>query len=745
MNIDSEENQYLHVFSSHRAIKDFYSHTPYPIKPKATTIEEFFDLSLSIKGYCKIPKSAQKILLLQTLYNYKNLHRLLIFEESFLAYLEGSEFLKHFFDELDSTLCDIKQIPKEDTYGDYEDHLKLLSQIYHSYHARLDMLKFYTNYSTQNFEINYDLLASYKGIRIYLNGVLSPREQRILIQLSKSLNIEIIFDTDCYNLAFFSFLNLAIEANQSYHIKLGEQSLILNQSSKNPSPQINAYHFNTRIDQCSLIIAKAQEWLNSNKENVAIILPDENFAPFLRVIDSNFNYAMGLDIKQMPYYTSLAKQLQTKNITSINDLQTLAQETLNQHYHKEIESFNQSFFLMLQQLENLKSLNLDTTHLCDFYLDELSMLKISDNRGGKIPVYGILETRGMKFDSIVIVDFNEENLFDLKDNDLFLNTSIRQKLHMPTLIDKKNLKKHYYYQLITNTKNIDIALIKTHTPQYFLESLHIKPKEFMQSIFHFDTQKSYIEDMPKTILLDNFTFSASSLKTYLECKRKFYLRYIEKIPTPEDASLNLGKIFHNILYDAYKNNAKDGIPAVKKYFDDAFNMLAFNSLTDKLEAQIAHKKIKGFWEREQQRFDMGYRFFQAEFDFEFIYHGLKFKGRIDRIDKKDNDLVLLDYKFKNTLNLPKSSENLTDFQLQIYRLALESLGYTILSSMLINGYDGSYKEEGEHEEKCEILRLKLEQIKKNTTYEKSDKISTCTYCDYKILCNRNEKTRIKIP
>ena len=128
---------------------------------------------------------------------------------------------------------------------------------------------------------------------------------------------------------------------------------------------------------------------------------------------------------------------------------------------------------------------------------------------------------------------------------------------MPTLIDKKNLKKHYYYQLITNTKNIDIALTKTHTPQYFLESLHIKPKEFMQSIFHFDTQKSYIEDIPKTILLDNFTFSASSLKTYLECKRKFYLRYIEKIPTPEDESLNLGKIFHNILYDAYKNNAKD--------------------------------------------------------------------------------------------------------------------------------------------------------------------------------------------
>ena len=65
--------------------------------------------------------------------------------------------------------------------------------------------------------------------------------------------------------------------------------------------------------------------------------------------------------------------------------------------------------------------------------------------------------------------------------------------------------------------------------------------------------------------------------------------------------------------------------------------------------------------------------------------------------------------------------------------------------MLINGYDGKYEEEGEHEEKCEILRLKLEQIKKNTTYEKSDKISTCTYCDYKILCNRNEKTRIKIP
>ncbi len=741
MSIDSD--QYLHIFPSHRAIKNFYSLIPNPIKPKAISIKDFFDLCLSIKGYYKIPKYAQKILLLQTLYSYKNLHHLLVFEENFLAYLEGSEFLNQFFNELDSALCDIEQIPKEDTYGDYEDHLKLLSKIYHSYYSTLDKLKFYINYDTQNFQINYNLLAPYKGIKIHLNGILSPREQKILIQLSKVLNIEILFDTDCYNLSFFSFLDLAIEVNQSYHIKLGEPNLILSQNSKKLESQINAYHFSTRIDQCSLVSAKAQEWLKSGKENVAVILPDENFAPFLRVIDSNFNYAMGLDIKQMPYYSTLASQLQAQSIASINELQTLTQEILNEHYHKEIENFNQNFFLTLNQLDHLQALNLSPEDLKDFYINELSMLRISDSHGGKIPVYGILETRGMKFDSIVIVDFNEENLFDLKDNDLFLNTPIRQKLHIPTLIDKKNLKKHYYYQLMTNTKNVDIALIKTHTPQYFLESLHVKPKNFIQSIFYFDTQKSYIEDTPKAISLNDFTFSATSLKTYLECKRKFYLRYIEKIPTLENTKLNLGKIFHNILCDAYTNKAKDGIPAIKQYFDDSFNALSFNSLTDKLEAQVEYKKIQGFWKKEQERFEMGYQFFQAEFEFEFIYQDLKFKGKIDRIDRINEGIVLLDYKFTKSLKLLKNRENLDDFQLQIYRLALESLGYTVQSSALINGYSGEYQEEKEHEEKCELLCLKLEQIKKNTTYEKCDKISVCTYCDYKTLCNRNEKTRIK--
>lgn len=729
----------LYVFLSHRAIKDFYTHYPHPVKPKVLSIEEFFDLVISIQDCQKIPESAQKILLLQTLYNYKNLHRLLLFEESFLAYLEGSEFLKSFFNELHNFLCDITQIPQEDTYGDYQDHLELLTRIYRSYYEKLDSLRFYTYYDLQKLQINQKLLSPYKGVRIFLDGVLSPREEKILVKISKIINLEILFSTDLYNLDFFSFLNLPLKVNQDYRIQLGDPNVILEEKEKKIQPQIKAYHFNMRIDQCSLVIAKAQEWLEKGEKNVAIILPDKTFAPFLKTLSSNFNHAMGLDVKQTPYYANLSNLFQDNPPSSIDELQSACSKILEQNFHKEIDQFNQKFFLMLEKLKDTNSLKLDPTNLYHFYQEELSGIHISDTHGGKIPVYGVLETRGIHFDSIVIVDFNEETLFNFKDNDLFLNTQIRHKMHMPTLIDKKKLRQHYYHQLILNSKQVDIALVKTHMPGYFLESLNATPQDFPRSIFHFDSPKEYKEDDFTATLPSDFSLSASSLKTYLTCKRKFYFHYIEKLSAPKKQELNIGSLFHDFLRTAYTDFAKSDFQSIKNSFDTQFNHYDFSTKMEKFTAQIHYKKMQRFWQEEEKHFNHPYQFFMAEMNFAFEFCGFNFKGKIDRIDKTEQgDLVILDYKFTKNFSLKED-----DYQLTIYRLALENQNYRVVSASLIDGYRGERKTEERHEEKRQALILELERMRKNTTYEKCEDTKNCVHCEYNILCDRDEKVKIK--
>ncbi|MCE3036692.1 PD-(D/E)XK nuclease family protein [Helicobacter sp. faydin-H20] len=733
------DSKNLYVFSSRRAIGDFYLEFDGDFAPRVMSAQEFFESCIVIEDKKRAPKFVMKFLLLQTLYEYKNTHKLVLFDKSFLAYLEGMEFLENFFTELDLSRKKIEDISILDTYEDYEEHLKILKDIYENFQEKLKNYQLYRNFYSQNYEIYTDIFANIERIDFFLDGVLSLAEQEILIKIARDKKLILHFECDAYNKKFFNFLEIStLKEDVSYQVDLQNKE-ILEESENKEYRIVEAFSFASRIQQVAFAIHQAGEWLKEGRENVALITPSEDFVKYLQVFDiyRNFNYAVGMDIKKTAYYKEFVTQDMPENLVSFQEkIQEIAKKHLQ--FQEEIKLFNQEFFSGLSQIQETIDI-FSMEDIREFYLKELEGLKISDNRGGKIPVYGMLETRGMHFDSVAIVDFNEEKIFNFSDSDMFLNTKIRKEIGMPTLEDRQNLQKHYYYQLIKNSKEVKISFVEDAKLQmsYFLQNIgHVQYKNFNRTLFDFNAISPYQEDEFIGQIPADFIFSASSLRDFFTCKRRFYFKYCKKLANKSDNFL-LYSSFHKILeevYKAYKGRINPVL--MKKEFEEKIRGLPFMDRVEAFSAEVFLKNMRGFWDREKEHFN-NCEFFQAEYEFKTEIFGKKFTGKIDRIDKIGEKYLIIDYKFGKNIKLQAASEEMSDFQLVIYALALENEGKEVQSCRIYAMQNNQVLIEEDLMQKVEILEKKLKELDGVICFDKCKKNTECQFCDFAILCNRS--------
>ncbi|EJC14095.1 PD-(D/E)XK nuclease superfamily protein [Helicobacter pylori Hp P-25] len=480
------------------------------------------------------------------------------------------------------------------------------------------------------------------------------------------------------------------------------------------------------------------------------------------------NFAMGLGAKNSPYYTELVKileDLQTSDLdlsgSALLDLENLTLPLLEQQSSKEKASLKEVHSQIMHQYHLLKDTlqNYSLKDLLHLYLQEFEAnFRLDDSSGGKIRVMDTLETRGMQFDKIVIADFNETCVPNLKDCDLFLNSALRKSLNLPTLLDKKNLQKHYYYQLFKNSKEVALSYIESETSKasnMLLElDLHTEPIKDAYTLFETSPLKDYQEEEIKATIPKDFSFSASSLNAFLTCKRRFYYHYIKRFKeSPKDESNSaVGSLIHELLKEAYE---KDKTPhSLEERLIQLLETRENVTLKERLDTLVALKKIQAFYKKERERFNAKIKILDLEKSFETIIQGVAFKGRIDRIDKgANNEIVLLDYKFKNDLKLDNMSKTQrkglspieiaqisTDYQMAIYARTLKNLGYKEpIKAFFYDLRKGELLEESELilQAKMDHLEFSLiPKLKQEIDFEKTLEVKDCEYCSFKDMCNR---------
>ncbi|WP_233706647.1 PD-(D/E)XK nuclease family protein [Helicobacter marmotae] len=758
----------LKVYSSNRSLRQHLDKNV--LLSPHMMMNEFFTQLVIIDGYRALPKAMRSPLAISVLKEYANElgDKKLVFEKSFLAFLETSQFLFDFFNELAQAQVAIDSISLRDIYGDYDDHLKILEKIEASYKARLEAMKCYDGFilpKGAQVRINRAFLESFSQIDIYIDGILSKAHIGLLSEILPITKVCVHFDFDEFNakLAFLpSKLLSQCKPFHHYSIAFGADihsgELIMGEALKYPA-KLEAYGFALRISQVALVFEKIQAWLKMGikEEHIAIIVPDEEFIHYLALLDRahNLNFAMGKDIESTRVYQCLKEMSEGESAA-----QKLSYQQICEKIEDALRVFDDRQSKKLR--ENVSELlfiwkDIDFSPHCfgeilELLLKELRECSIDDVMGGKIRVMGVLESRGLSCERVVIVDFNDGVIPSVSQSDLFLNSKIRKELHMPTIKDKEQLQKHYYCSIFSGAREVVVSYVENEDKHKSLlleelaKMLNMELKthngDSYFSLFAQAGKLKYYEDEIKGEIPKILT--PSKLKTLLECKRQYFYKYHEKLSELEEKQTRLGNLMHESLAFAYgeylhkptKLQAQKIYQQILQYCE---GKEASNTL-DRANIKFLQYELKDFLEKYEDGKEV--EILCLEEDMEVEYGGFVFKMRPDRIQKLENRIEIIDYKYKGDFSIAKV-ENTTDFALILYMHAFKAR-YSEYSTLPIELYYWNIKnkekqkffQEKNIEAKDTSLLEKLASLQGEVLFSKCEKHTYCRYCAFKALCNR---------
>ena len=341
----------------------------------------------------------------------------------------------------------------------------------------------------------------------------------------------------------------------------------------------------------------------------------------------------------------------------------------------------------------------------------------------------------MKFDGVIIVDFNDNFIPARSTNEMFLNSKVRQKAGLISYLERENLQRFYYESLINNAKKVAISCVlnEESIPSRFLKNFKtIKDEKFSDEaylkLFLKGSTSLNLSDDEIILEHDFFTkpLSFSTLNLFLTCPRKYYYAKIAGIKGAKaiatEPGSKQGNSVHKALYEYYTSN----FYRQKNIFDLAIfkEMLAKQDFSS-LELEIWSQKFKEYAEFENERLSAGFRVLECEKDLESDFCDVKIKGIIDRIDASpDGEPFILDYK---TGDANANSLQLAFYE-ALYGSEVKSAYFALKNEpMLISS-----------KKSVDDLKAEIENLKSinNTKINFERKSGACKFCEYAILCRR---------
>ena len=205
-----------------------------------------------------------------------------------------------------------------------------------------------------------------------------------------------------------------------------------------------------------------------------------------------------------------------------------------------------------------------------------------------VQIMGVLETRNIDFDNVLLLSCNEGNMPKGVNDSSFIPYSIRKAHGLTTIDNKVAIYSYYFHRLLQRAGDITIAYNNStdngHTGEMSRFMLQLLV-ESGQKIEHYSlTAKNQPSPlMPKAIEKDEAAIgkleemsklSPSAINTYIRCKLAFYYQYIAHIKEPDSDPETIdnrmfGNIFHRAAYLIYKD-ITDHSPVIEKAHIQAY-------------------------------------------------------------------------------------------------------------------------------------------------------------------------------
>ena len=750
---------------------------------KYITIGEFFEKIIYVPNSKYIDEDTRNILLLEAS-NFQNFSKLQI-ERNFFAFMKNSSYIFKFFEELSVEKVDFQTLKNADTYLEYEEHITILEELYKRYCELLKKYHLYDGITKVNEYRFYDgYIKQFDKIKLYIEGILSRFELELLEQVAQITTVVICFETSRFNtklknrleeLVKFKFLE-----NHRYEIDLSSKKILLEEKSSLPS-KIEVIALQQRILQVGFIQQKIYEFVQEGiaPEDIVVVLPDESFQEFLELFDTkrNFNYAMGRSFKSSELYKKLQVTLEIFNDNSLEkefalnrikeDLfeyladmrsQQITVRILEEVFEhialyastkEEKEIFFEEVYKLLKLYPYIKEL--DLIAILQLFLNRLSKRNFFDIGGGKVTVLGVLETRNVTFDGVIVVDFNDNIVPKRNDKDIYLNSKVRKFASLPTTKEREDLQKDYYYKLFSRAKKVALSYVQNQTtlPSRFLKEFKTQKRSLdsvhLSSILFSSGKDGDCFPKDQEVMYDftKVNLSATMLESFLVCKRAFYYRYVAKIkpfelPSELPKEWEIGRYIHNGLKELYESNRNyNDAKELKENFQRIIQKLLGNNPLHRFQLSYVIKQLEAFFQNEVERLKEK-KIIALEKAITIKYNDLTLYGVIDRIDQGESGLEILDYKTgKLKLYTKNNYEQATSYQLEFYYLLAKELG-DIQSVSFYDIFNAKIVQEAFFKEKLAQLKqilTELEELGSFKTIQTEDK-KNCEYCAYKIMCGR---------
>jgi ATP-dependent helicase/DNAse subunit B len=429
---------------------------------------------------------------------------------------------------------------------------------------------------------------------------------------------------------------------------------------------------------------------------------------------------------------------------------------------------------------------------------------------------GVLETRNLDFKNVFILSLNEGSFPSFGSKNSYIPFTIRKAYGLPTVDHQDAMYAYLFYRVLQRAENIFLfyntetdVLGQGESSRYLKQLIYESGLPLERKILHDPIQptlaspivinkdKDVIEALVR-LSEGNVRFkgiSPSALNTYIECRLRFYLRHVAKIKEPEEVEEDLdarvlGNFLHGVMELFYRKiqqrknsslieakdleNTGDIVDAlIDQVFKEAYDLNPSKPVQYEGQRLIVREVVKRFAHKILEM-DKLY----APFSIELLEQGglnynvrinqfpgsVVLSGKIDRVDRKEGLVRVLDYKtgkdkldFESIESLFRrdGKRNKAAFQTMLYALLYRvstPRSYSKIIPGLINRmnlFDKDFKvgfklgkdfvEDVEPMllEFDDRLKLLLEELYDPAVpFDQTTDIETCRFCSYQGICYR---------
>ena len=323
-----------------------------------------------------------------------------------------------------------------------------------------------------------------------------------------------------------------------------------------------------------------------------------------------------------------------------------------------------------------------------------------------LQIMGVLETRALDFDRLIILSMNEGVFPKRRVANSFIPYNLRRGFGLPTYEHQDSIWAYHFYRLIHRASQVSLLYdtrsngLQTGEVSRFVYQLRYHYEVPMRDklvVYNVSSSQVPVLQMEKTATvmehLNAFrkggarALSASALNTYLDCPLQFYFAVVEGIEEEDEVSETVesnvfGSILHKVMENVYRPFCGQQITAelLKAVREDVLTMTgavarAFAEVFFKTDVvrpltgqnfligEMIRKYATKILERDGAL--APFRYLKSEKKVKGLFSlsdgsEVQLKGFIDRVDEVGGTLRIIDYKSGTGMTVFPSVEALFD-------------------------------------------------------------------------------------